>query len=84
VHPLQLLMNTVFIRRSFGVSSGKLAAIRCPRLFVKISEDWKRQLHLLLASAREHGFYRGGFKADGCAQILYWPVLNEGKEYRPL
>src|ERR1700674_3887874 len=77
-------MNTVFIRRSSGVSSGKLAAHSVPE-----SCFWKS---LRLVSVKSTGFFSGSerdasaleiSKPTACAQTLYLPAFNGGNKYRP-
>src|ERR1700674_2380442 len=83
-HPLQLLINTVFIRRSSGVSSGKLAAHSVPESCL-----WKS---LRLASIKSTCFFAPSgrpvsalevSKPTACAQTLYWPLFIGGNAYRP-
>src|SRR5579864_980126 len=83
-HPLQLLIKTVFIRRSSGVSSGKLAAHSVPESCL-----WKS---VRLASVKSTCFLspperpasaREVSKPTACAQTLCGPPLIGGNEYLP-
>src|SRR5690348_8086598 len=83
-HPLQLLINTVFMRRSSGVFSGKLAAHSVPESclwksarFASVKSTCFFAPPERVASALEVS------KPTACAQILYCPPINEGNEYRP-
>src|ERR1700736_4617295 len=78
-------MNTDFIRRSFGVSSGKLAAHSVPESCL-----WKSAR---LGSVKSTCFLDPPAspastvaisKPTACAQTLYWPLFTAGNAYRPL
>jgi len=84
-HPLQLLMNTDFIRRSFGVSSGKLAAHSVPEscLWKSARAASVRSTCLVPVPASPTSVMARS-KPTACAQTLYWPLLMGGKMYRPV
>src|ERR1700731_4447001 len=83
-HPLQLLINTVFMRRSSAVSSGKLAAHSVPESCL-----WKSAR---LTSVKSTCFFDPSMspasalevsKPTACAQTLYCPPFIGGNKNRP-